>query len=224
MKKRQEGSAMVVVMCVMIVTVALSLSLLLTSSVLINNAIRSNDKEQCRINAITVSDVLIQEIKAFAPYTAADENGVFPSNMTNKGENLRAKLKTVVTTEWYAYDANAGTLGQLETRGKDYFSYEIELDGLPGTTRLDMYWIDETGDQLRKLDMEDQEEAAGLFGNVVLYLKVTSTVGRESSTIISKFYPLVQMNSEKAETDGEKKTWASWSWKYLGHDWERGVS
>ena len=224
MKNRQEGSAMIVVVCVMIVTVALSLGLLLTASVLVNNANRSNNKEQCRINAVSVSETLIQEIGTFSAYTETDANGkVEPSaNMPGRENNLRAKLKTVVTTEWFAYDENAGTLGQLETRGKDYFTYDVTLEGLPGTTKLEMYWIDETGEQLRSLDMSDADEASGIFGNVVLYLKVTSTVGQESSTIISRFQPVVQLTTP-TETDASKR-WKSWKWEYIGHEWERGAT
>lgn len=226
MKNKQEGSAMVVVMCVMVVTVALSLSLLLTASILVNNAVRSNNKEQCRINAVSVSEALIEEISNFIEYSSADENNKpEPSaDMPGRESNLRAKLKTVVTTEWFAYDENAGTLGQLETKGKDYFTYDVKLDGLPGSTRLEMYWVDETGEQMRSLDMTDQETASGTFGNVVLYLKVTSTVGQESSTIISRFQPVVQL-TPFIESDGtESKHWSSWKWDYLGHEWERGAS
>lgn len=226
MKKRREGSAMIVVMCVMIVTVALSLALLLTASVLVNNAIRANDKEQCRINAVSVSDALVDAISKFDVYSAADANGTpEPSwNMPGRDSDLRAKLKTVVTSEWFAYDESAGTLGQLETKGKDYFTYEMELDGLPGTTRLEMYWLDETGEQLKKLDMTDQETAAGIFGNVILYLKVTSTVGKESSTIMSKFHPLVNTEPVTMDDGTESGRWTYWSWEYMGREWERGVS
>lgn len=226
MKNKQEGSAMVVVMCVMVVTVALSLSLLLTASVLVNNAVRSNNKEQCRINAVSISEALIQEIKGFKEYSSADEGGtVEPSSGSNNAKHdLRSKLKTVVTTDWFAYDENAGTLGQLETKGKDYFTYNVNLDGLPGTAQLEMYWIDETGEQMRSLDMSDPETASGVFGNVVLYLKVTSTVGQESSTVISRFQPVVQLISFTEENGIESKMWKSWRWSYIGHEWERGAS
>lgn len=226
MKKRQEGSAMIVVMCVMVVTVALSLALLLTSSVLVNNANRANDKEQCRINAVSVSEALLYEIDNFPEYTKADANGeAQPSaEMPGREDDLRAKLKTVVTTEWFAYNEKAGTLGQLETKGKDYFTYDITMEGMPGTTRLEMYWIDETGEELRKLDMTDPVAASGTFGSVILYLKVTSTVGRESSTIISRYQPLVQLEPSSDADDTEGRQWESWKWKYLGHEWERGAS
>lgn len=226
MRNKREGSAMVVVMCVMVVTVALSLALLLTASILVNNAIRSNNKEQCRINAVSVSEALIGEIDRFTEYSSADENKKpEPSaDMPGRKSNLRAKLKTVVTTEWYAYNENAGTLGQLETKGKDYFTYDVTLEGLPGTTMLEMYWIDETGEQMRSLDMTDQEAASGIFGNVVLYLKVTSTVGQESSTIISRFQPVVQLTPVTEKDGTESKHWKSWRWDYIGHEWERGAS
>lgn len=224
MKNRQEGSAMIVVLCVMTVTVALSLSLLLTASVLVSNAIRTNDREQCRINAISVSEALIREIDSFPEYTAADGKVEPDPEQSGRDSDLRAKLKTVVTTEWYAYDEHAGTLGQLETKGKDYFTYDVKLEGLPGTTKLELYWIDETGEQLRKLDTEDPVAASGTFGSVILYLKVTSTVGKESSSIISTFQPVVQLSPPTEDGAMEGRVWERWRWSYLGHEWERGAS
>ena len=226
MKKRQEGSAMIMVMCVMIIAVALSLVLLLTASILVSNAARSNNKEQCRINALSVSDVLIQEIESFT-YNGTDGDGYVPpsKDASDKDSTLKGKLKTVVTSEWYAYNPNAGELEQFENNGKDYFTYELTPGGLPGVTSVDLYWVDETDENLKKLDMKRPVEAASYFHSVALYLKVTSTVGEESSTIISRFQPIVK--TKLIETTGNPEldeAWESWTWKYIGHEWERGNS
>ena len=239
MKKNQKGSAMIVVICVMVVAVALSVTLLLTASILINNAIRSGNKEQCRINAITVSELLIEEIgnirydglEDLAPgeslTTAKDFNHHVPplSNAAGRGDTLAGKLKTVVTKEWYSYDPDAGTLGQLDTSGKDFFTYWLEDCGLPGETKLELYWMDESGENLKNLDMGKPFDAADKFQNLILYIKVTSTVGEESSAIISTFNPVVQRDVMGETGDPAlDEAWTAWMWNYRGHEWERGNS
>lgn len=220
MKKRQEGSAMIVVMVVMIVTVVLALTLLLVSSVMMMNATRSNQKEQCRVTAVSVSNVLIEHIKNLGAYTEIPK-----AHPDGKEDSLKGKLQSVVTTEWYSYDKNASSIEQITKKNKDYYTYELTGTNLPGTTVLDMYWIDESGEQLKELDMNDPEKAASLFQSLKLYLKVTNTVGEESSTIISCFSPIV--NTEKTPgVNGEEETddWKEWFWHYEGHEWERGDS
>lgn len=209
MKKRQEGSAMIIVMCVMVITMALALSLLLISSVMMMNATRANQKEQCRITAVSVSEVVIEEIKKFE-YTGSP----IPSP-TKTG--LEGKLQTVGTTEWYAYDKYAGSIEQIMKKDKDYFSYELSGTDLPGKTVLSLYWINESG-----LDITNPEDEVKAFRSLVLYVKVTNTVGEESATILSSFHPLV--NKGKDENGNEDETIGDWFWEYDGHQWERGDS
>lgn len=61
----QNGSALAVVLCVMFFVIALSLSLMLSSAVLLSRYRRATQKEQCRITAATVSDVMIGEIERY---------------------------------------------------------------------------------------------------------------------------------------------------------------
>lgn len=239
MRKKREGSAMIVVVCVMIVAVALSMALLLTASILINNAIRTSNKEQCRINSISVSDLLMKEIDLIRYdgseetgslhnlVTAEDFNAYVPPRSDAEGRNhtLAGKLKTVVTNEWYAYNPDAGILEQLETSEKDYFTYDLGDCGLPGETTVELYWIDESDYNLKNLDMSQPFDAAEKFQSVLLYLKVTSTVGEESSTIISTYQPVV--NTKRMDDTGDvlqDEAWEYWEWKYRGHEWERGDS
>lgn len=216
MKRRQSGSAMIVVMCVMVVVVALSLVLLLTASILVTNATRSNTKEQCRINAISVSNVLIEEITSLE-YDDTDGSARPTEHAEGKDDTLKGKLNTVATSAWYAYKPDAGDLEKLETNEKDRFTYELKTEGLPGKTVVELYWKDETDGELKELNKKDPQEAADKFQSVLLYVVVTSTVGQESSTIISTFNP----NTPVMNGDG---TWKSWNWQYSGHEWERGNS
>lgn len=222
---RQEGFAMIIVMCVMAVAVGLSLALLLTASVLIDNAVRAKDKEQCRINAVAVSDLLIGKIKSFRYDTSSGASVMPDKDAPMWDSSLKEKLKTVATTGWYAYDPDAGTLEQLEKKGKDYYTYNLQDCGLPGKTAVELYWVDESGEDWKELD-GDPDRAQKQFSNVLLYVKVTSTVREEASTIISTFKPVVNLGEPEGEgTDPEQpKVWKEWYWQYLGHEWERGTS
>lgn len=225
MNKRQEGSAMIVVMCVMVMACALSLALLLSSSVLIRNAQRANQKEQCRITAVSVSDLLKQEIAGVGSEPGYVYEELPKPNPENKGNSLKDKLQSVLTTEWYSYDKHAGTSDKILKGSKAYFSYELTGGDLPGSTVADFYWIDETGENLKELDFDDLETASGLFQSLKLYVKVTSTVGEESSTILSVYHPVVNTQSEEASGTGQETVkWVNWTWQYDGRDWERGDS
>ena len=223
--RNQEGSALIAVMCIMLVTVALSLTLLLTASILMMNATRSANKEQCRITAVAVSDLLREEIEAIR-YDGSDGEEIPPSYDAGRDNSLKGKLKTVVTKEWYEYKPDAGVLGQLETKGKDYFTYTLERDKLPGTTTVDFYWVDEAGLDMKNLDMTKPNEAAANFQSLLLYVRVTNTAGEEASTIVSTFQPVVTMgNGTGGEPGGaESAKWTGWSWNYVGREWERGNS
>lgn len=244
MRKRQEGSALIVVLCVMVVTMALSLSLLLAASVSIQNANRANNKEQCRVNAVSVSNVLIEEIKTFRYGDTLSEDTYNYDTMPDEGETaadpdnykrpiapneqLRDKLQTVNTSSWYAYNSSAGQIESWVTSGQQEYTYVLDTEGgvLPGTTKVTMYWVNENEDNEKCPDAFHPEEAQGWFMGIKLYLRVTSTVGEESSVIISCFKPTVNLGDipvDPSNPDSQHK-WASWSWDYLGHEWERGTS
>lgn len=184
---------MVIVMCVMIVVTALSLALLLTASVLMRNASVSNQKEQCRITAVSVSEVLRKEIESFSYDNHPTEFN------SDRETNLKSKLQSVGTTAWVTYRPDAGAA--------DHFIYELEDCGLPGSTKVELYFTDDQG----VLDGADitKDEFAQKYQELVLYVKVTGIVGKESSTIISCYSPLVSGSG-----------WSSWKWKYQRKEWE----
>ena len=188
---------MVIVMCVMIVVTALSLALLLTASVLMRNASVSNQKEQCRITAVSVSEVLRKEIESFSYYNQK------PSDNPDRETNLKSKLQSVGTIAWVAYRADA----EATDRQRNHFVYELEDCGLPGSAKVELYFTDELG----VLDGADitNDNFAQDYQELVLYVKVTGTVGKESSTIISCYSPVIS-------GDG----WSSWRWEYQRKEWE----
>lgn len=207
MKKRQEGSAMILVMCVMIVIMALSLALLLTASVLTMNANRSNQKEQCRIAAVSLSEVLRNEIL---------ENGNYLTEPDSGGDtgNLAGKLHTVFSSDWIQYHSDAGTIQQIQIDARGIFNYEMTNENMPLTkTRVQMYWT-QSEEQDRSPE-DTTKELVDKFSEVTLYIKVTCTVGEEGSTIISTYKP-------ENITINEEETNFSWNWAFDGNVWEGG--
>lgn len=209
MKKRQEGSAMILVMCVMIVIVALSLALLLTASVLTMNANRSNQKEQCRIAAVSMSEALRDEIVSKGKYTTEPDGG-------GPTDTLEGKLHTVFSTEWIQYHSDAGTVQQIQIDAKGIYNYEMVSEYIPQTkTTVQMYWMQsEEEDREPEDTIEDRSEK---FSEVTLYIKVTCTVGEEASTIISTYKP-ENITINDAAND------YSWEWAFDGNVWEGGDS
>lgn len=64
MKKRNNrGAAMIAVLCIMAIFLTLCLSMLLTSSVLLQNAQNRLYEEQCKISALSMSQELQREIE-----------------------------------------------------------------------------------------------------------------------------------------------------------------
>lgn len=201
---------MIMVLCVMVVVVSLSLALLFSSSVMIQNAVRSNPKEQCRITAVSVSEVLRNEIERY-------EYEGFPVSDALEGEKgLKGRLQSVWADDW------------------DFCVYDLEECGLPGDTMLEVYWADEEEADGEKDDLDIPDEMEELFASRVLYVKITSTVGNEKSTIVSRYRAEVELEEEvdseleeelepdlNEELDGEQSaeiTEIIWRWNYEGRE------
>ena len=209
MKKRQEGSAMILVMCVMVVIVALVMSLLLSASVLIMNANRSNQKEQCRIAAISMSEVLCDEILLNGNYTTAPS----AEGQAGTSSELANKLHTVFSSAWLQYHSDAGTVQQIQIEARGIYRYEMKNENMPLTeTKVEMYWT-----QAEELDRNPEDTIQELiekFEDVTLYVKVTCIVGEEASTIISAYKPYTD------STEIPDKEDFSWKWAFDGPVWE----
>lgn len=203
MKKRQEGVAMIVVMCVMVLVFALSLALLLISSVLITNANRSDRKEQCRVSAVAVSELMRKEIETFPLY---DGN---PKESTDGDGSLKNVLGSVCTDQWRPYDKTKTSILEGK-KDNNVIRYNVDGSGLPGTTLVELYWTQE-GEEV--LDPSDPE-SVNVFEGITLCIKVTNTAGEESATVISRYHPA------EAKYDAVQKRFTSWKWEYLGRAWE----
>lgn len=215
MKKRQEGAAMIVVMCVMVMIIALSLALLLSASVLITNANRAARKEQCRVTAVAVAKLLEKEIVEFnyQGYPGDDKKENHPGESVS---DLKYILGSCYTDAWRSYDKTK-TSSLEGKKSNNIIRYELEDGRLPGDTLVELYWTDE-GEEEAELDRNQPTAASDIFREIHLYVRVTNTVGEESATIISSFQP------DQIRPDETAKTWTSWKWKYVGHEWEGSMS
>lgn len=207
MKKKQEGSAMILVMCVMIFVMALSLALLLTASVLTMNANRSNQKEQCRVAAVSVSEALRDEILTYGNYATEPEKG-------GPTDTLAGKLHTVFSEDWVQYHSDAGTIEQIRIDAKGVYNYEMVNEYMPSTkTMVQMYWTQAEGQD--RVVTDDVVVRSEKFNEVTLYVKVTCMVGEEASTIISTYRP------QNIKIDLVNEDY-SWEWAFDENVWEGG--
>lgn len=111
-KKEQRGAAMVVVLCVMAVFLALSITILLSASVALNSAKQNVLSEQCRIQAVTFSDLV-------------------DDAMEDTKSELGNYLKKKMTAGWEAYQEN----------GQDTAVEKLQIGDTYFPMTMEMYWI-----------------------------------------------------------------------------------
>lgn len=170
----QSGSAMIPALGVLTVTAILSLSLLSVSVPLSEYAGRNTQRNQCRLNAVSVSDVLGRSIEDAGPYDGGPA------------------------------------------------VYELADCGLPGDIQAEFYCTD-NGRILKDADVSDPEFLAGYPG-LILHVKVTSTVGRETFTVTRCYAPVCAADGDRPpEQNGEDDSAVleeAWVWIAVGAEQE----
>lgn len=172
----QSGSAMILALGVLTVTAILSLSLLSVSVPLSEYAGRNTQRNQCRLNAVSVSDVLGRSIEDVGPYDGGPA------------------------------------------------VYELADCGLPGDTLAEFYCTD-NGRILENADVSDPEFLAG-YPELILHVKVTSTVGRETFTVTRCYAPVCAADGdgtpEQSGEDDMEGLKEVWIWIAAGAEQEKG--
>lgn len=74
LRKRNEGSALIFVMCILCVFMAAALIMILVSYQVLTNAQQSAVKDQCRISAVSFNKLLEKEITAPEGQGIRDDN------------------------------------------------------------------------------------------------------------------------------------------------------
>ncbi len=215
-RKANAGSAMIAVLCIMLVAASICLAVLYSSSVLMRSAVRYGENVQSQINVISVSKVLVEAIESLE----------FDGRGLAEHED-----------EWYLDQdleilEMAVDLRVNEPENPSVFW--LESDTLPGETVVELYWTD-TG-----RDAPDEQNS----NDFVLYLKITSTVGSKSNTVTRRFVPIIvpedgagsgeeielenDVGGEEAveledDVGGEEAVEleeSSWKWKCVDYGWE----
>ncbi len=141
MHRKNEGVTTIVVICVMAIIMALSLSLFLTASVLMKNSAGTAAQEQCRILAVSLSKEIEKQLTS--------EKNSYEDQLSedmDRAENIRRiSLWHYVRDEirsgsWPYYDEN-GDL--IHNRENAFRVFEMENSGIAGEiadTVLTLYW------------------------------------------------------------------------------------
>jgi predicted Holliday junction resolvase-like endonuclease len=130
--QNRRGSAMIVVMCVMALTLVLCLSLLLNASVMMQSSINQKNRQQARILTETLSDAVNREL-------------------TVSHTDLFSKVNQAISSgTWLDYEK--GTEGHALADVKQ--SYAVSPEKMPPQMQnalnecsLEMYWVKESPEQ-----------------------------------------------------------------------------
>lgn len=219
MKKDERGSAMIIVLCVMAVTVVLALVLLHTAAMVSRGFGKINQKEQCRILAVSVSECLTEVLEEME-YTAKEDAGKngeseaeddFESEAEDDFE-LENDLEPESEGKWHPFPESEmkaeewtpqtkfqRLLEEAAVRGRKKLTLQLkESAGLPGTTTA-------------VLELKLEAEAS-FPEEVLLILKVTTVIEDDSYTVVSHFRfgeretAEAAEDRETAETAEEKET------------------
>lgn len=201
-KERNSGAAMVIVLCVMVVFLALSATILLAGSVTLNTARNNVTYERGKVQAASLSELFVKDLQ--------DE-----SNMT-KEDSLPAYVRKKILEGWPVYDEAADNYnadGVVKTFNMDSSKDEKHQ------IRIEMYWTstkpvpdapiaDDVTFRDACIEGEDAE--------VHLYVDVISTLNNSEYHVKRKFKLSMIEDSTYTATGGY-----IWKWEAVGRSEDR---
>lgn len=191
--KNEEGSALIPVLCILCILAAFVLALVLASYQVLTQAQRAATKEQCRLSAITLSDQIRSELEAEEEEDSTALNEIqqylYDSIYVNKSwkyynEKEEQHSDKIDTARTLTFDTKSGS----------------ETWKYTGEPVIKMYW-----------ESNEEDQKAGKYENIVLVVKVTSTLRGQKYTVTTQ-YELKKPNTEG--TDWSKTE--NWKW---AHSW-----
>ena len=138
LRKRNEGRALIFVMCILCVFMAAALIMILVSYQVLTNAQQSAVKDQCRISAVSFNKLLEKEI------TAPEGQGI-------RDDNIRYFLYDQIKNDkWVYYNEKEEGHGENEAfRTLDIEMIQSAKDTL-GDIKVTVYWESQKDDPLDK--------------------------------------------------------------------------
>lgn len=149
--KRNEGMTTIIVVCVMAIIMMLSLGLFLTASVLMRTAARTSAAEQSRILAISLSEMLEQQLTAEdVIYQSQFEEAAARAQDLSGISLWHYVRQNIEDGSWPYYEENGIPLHSRENAVR---SFQMEPSGIASEiadNRISIYWTgkDEKPDRL----------------------------------------------------------------------------
>lgn len=171
----QKGSSLLLILCIMMVAAALSLSILLAVGSLLATARRVSSGEQCRIMADSIGRSLDTEL-ADRPYREIPSGSI-------QGDGLWEYAGAYVCSRdssWKDYDPEGGPEHALSAVKR---SFQVEDGSWPkeaGAVQIDLYW--EKGWK-EAWDGEEEWEAYFYRMDIDLHVEITCSLGDSACTI-----------------------------------------
>ncbi|MDD3183842.1 MAG: hypothetical protein PHT76_00825 [Anaerostipes sp.] len=166
-ENENKGAAIIIVLCVLCIFMALSLSMIFMSFQVLNNAQKSSTKEQSKISAVTFNDTLKQEI--------ISEKGILGYDTGKTPENVRQYIyQQISENKWPYYNTAEPGHGKYDDTMRD-LTISIPETKTPnmGTVKAKMYW-------------ESSEDESDM-SNVILVTSVTATFRKQSYTVKTQY-------------------------------------
>lgn len=185
-----SGAAMIIVLCILAIFLALSVSILLAGSVALNTARNNITYEQGKIQAVTLSDLIVNDMKSTASIPEGDTLGI------------QSFLKQKIKGGWTSYDPDGDEAGNSAA----VCTYKIETGNSEGREypiTLEMYWQENP----QNADAEGELK----YDGASVWITVKSEMRSPGYEVQCEFALSVM---EAASASGGYE----WSWTYKGRE------
>lgn len=184
---------MIIVMCLMFLFMALALSMLFSSALLLARAERTAAQKQCRASAISFAEWMDKELQKDPEYSGGEPN------------NLCAHIKKKFADgSWPAYSEAPGH--EAEVAILTFMTTGTGTSAFPedkfGKVEVEMYW--ETEDS--SADPKDPQT------NLVVTVK--ASLRGEQYSVTTRYEKSIDLIPEGTPDDDDIKVWNGWNGKW----------
>ncbi len=199
--EQNRGAAMVIVLCVMVVFLALSTTIVLAGSVALNTARTDAGRELGKAQAVSLSEVFVRDL--------TDDKTI-----TESSPSLKRYVRDKIVGGWVPYDESESKEKNEDAGAVKYFTMDTEAGGTAEThqIRIEMYWVCEgaAGAPVSEEELGSKE--------VRLFVDVISTLN-DAEYHVKREFQLTAL--EKLSDDPAAIYPYRWTWTALGRNKDR---
>lgn len=206
--EQNRGAAMVIVLCVMVVFLALSTTIVLAGSVALNTARNNAGYELGKAQAVSLSEVFVRDL---------EKSGM------NAGSVKWYVREEIIKNGWKSYDETKSR--QDNEDAVRYFTMDTGEEGTESAKthqiKIEMYWTYENKDSgmVPGTSLTGDDEANLGDQEVHLFVDVISTLNDAEYHVKRDF----RLTGVTAVTPvGSTEYPYDWTWKTVGRNEERG--